>query len=47
MAVFSASESAMAMANIPGHLPESIKVLLFGCGLIVLASFGRKKTFKK
>ena len=47
MGVFLASESAMAMVNIPGHLPESIKMLLFGCSLIALASFGRKKSFKK
>jgi hypothetical protein len=47
LGVFFASESAMAMVNMPGYLPEPVQMLLFGFSLIALASFGRKKSFKK
>ena len=47
LGVFLASESAMAMVNLPGHIPETVRMLLFGCSLIALASFGRQNLSKK
>ena len=47
LGVFFSSESAMAMVNMPGYLPEPVQMLLFGFSLIALASFGRKRSFKK
>lgn len=47
LGVFFASESAMAMVNMSGHLPEPVQLLLFGFSLIAVASFGRKRSFKR
>ena len=47
LVVFLATEGAMAMVNLPGHLPEPVKMLLFGFSLIALASFGRHSFSKR
>ena len=47
LGVLFASESAMAMVNLPGLIPEPVKMLMFGCSLIALASFGRQNLFKR
>jgi hypothetical protein len=47
LGVILATEGAMAMVNLPGHIPEPLKMMLFGFSLIALASFGQQSFSKR